>query len=381
MKLQAIIDNVPSAFVLLDKDYRIKTASVAFTAITGYSLKEVLGKNCNTILYNNGFFKERISNKSYSSGITDIFVNKVIDEKGNERFIEQIIIPIKEDGQITSILEIITDITERKQLEQNLIHSEKLMAAGEMSAIIAHEFRNLLTSVKIILQLQNETINLSESEKYSLGVALNSIDHMEGIVNELLNFASPKPMGFKSTSLYEVINESVKFVRPQLNKQNIIFNNKVFDDLPNLMLDASHFKEALINVLLNAIQAFNYNIVDKHKREINIYIRKVKLKKTLHDFSFEDNIENKDEPLTRKEIILRKGSECALIEINDNGCGIGNKDLKRIFDPFFTTKPNGTGLGLPMVKRTINAHDGIIIAESQKRNGTTFNMFLPLSNL
>lgn len=381
LKLRAIIDNVPSAFVLLDKDYRIKTASVAFTAITGYSLNEVLGKNCNFILYNNRFFKERKTEISYNSGTTEIYVNKILDDKGNERFIEQIIIPIKEEGQISSILEIITDITKRKQLEQNLIHSEKLIAAGEMSAIIAHEFRNLLTSVKIIIQLQNETTSIGESEKYSLGVALNSIDHMESIVNELLNFASPKSMEFKPTSLNYVINESIKFVQSQINKQNISLNKEIVDDLPNLMIDESHFKEALINVLLNATQAFNYNISNNHKKEINIFIKKVNLKKTLHDFSFEDNIENKDEPLTRKEIILKKGSACALIEINDNGSGIENKDLSRIFDPFFTTKPNGTGLGLPMVKRTINAHNGIITAESQKRKGTTFNLFLPIKNL
>jgi signal transduction histidine kinase len=80
------------------------------------------------------------------------------------------------------------------------------------------------------------------------------------------------------------------------------------------------------------------------------------------------------------EVVLKRGSECGLIRIQDTGCGIDPSQLLRIFDPFFTTKPYGTGLGLPMLKRTINAHGGIVTVTSKKNQGTSFNIYLPLKH-
>jgi len=379
MKLQAIIDNVPSAFVLLDKDFRIRTASAAFSAVTGFHLEEVRDKNCDEVLCNNGFCQECICRIACQNGKIESHVDRAINNKGEERFIEHIAIPMKEAGEITSILEIITDITDRKRLEQHIIQTEKLMAAGEMSAIIAHEFRNLLTSVKIILQLQNESVRLSRNEKTSLAVALNSIDHMENIVTELLNFARPKLMEFREQSLNNLVNESLAIAQMQINKQGITVKKKLDPSLQPLLLDATHFKEALMNIFLNAVQAFDYNTDKAKKGEIIINVKKTRIQKTLRDFSFVEDINNKDDKQIGKEIIFKKGTECAVIEIADTGVGIDRIHLKRIFDPFFTTKPNGTGLGLPMVKRTVNAHDGIITVVSRKSQGTRFNIYLPLS--
>jgi two-component system sensor histidine kinase AtoS len=380
MKLQAIIDNVPSAFVLLDKDFRIVTASAAFTEVTGFSLDEVRDKDCNAILCDNGFCRNCICRQAYQNNRIEGHVDRTEDKKGEERFIEHIAIPMNEDGKITSILEIITDITKRKQLEQHMIQAEKLMAAGEMSAIIAHEFRNLLTSIKIILQLQNESLHLSKDDKASLAVALNSIGHMESIVTELLNFARPKPMEFQKQELNNLVNESLAIAQLQFDKKGINVNKNLNSSLQPLLLDATHFKEALINILLNAAQSFDY--VDNKSRlaEISINVRKTRIQKTLRDFSLVEETVNKNQKSIGKEILLKKGMECALIEITDNGSGMDRSNIKRIFDPFFTTKPDGTGLGLPMVKRTVNAHEGIITVTSKKGEGTKFDIFLPLNS-
>jgi PAS domain S-box-containing protein len=378
-KLQAIIDNVPSAFVQLDRNFRIRTASAAFTAVTGFHLEDVRNRDCNTVLCGNGFCQKCICRDAYENGRIESHIDRTDDGKGEERFIEHIAIPMKEDGQITSILEIITDITKRKRLEEQMIQTEKLMAAGEMSAIIAHEFRNLLTSIKMILQLQNESFHLNTEEKTSLAVALNSIDHMENIVTELLNFARPKPMEFQLQTLNNLVIQSLVIAQVQIDKKGIAVKTKLDPTLQPLLLDFTHFKEALINILLNAGQAIDFN-ANKSAAEIKISVRKITLRKTLRDFSFMDENENKDAKSIAREIILKKGIECALIEIADSGAGVERSHLKRIFDPFFTTKPNGTGLGLPMVKRTVNAHNGIITVTSKKGKGTKFSIYLPLSS-
>ncbi|MCL5021713.1 MAG: PAS domain S-box protein, partial [Bacteroidetes bacterium] len=189
-KLQAILDNVPSAFLLLDKDLRIQTTSSAFTKITGYSPEEVRGQECQKIFGANGLCENCICQQALRYGRVESRVTQRPDGKHKEKFIEHTAIPMKEGGRVQAVLAVLTDITRRKHLEQRLVQTEKLVAAGEIAALIAHEFRNSLTSIKMILQLLKESDGLSRSEKKSLGVALNSTGDMESVVSELLNYAS-----------------------------------------------------------------------------------------------------------------------------------------------------------------------------------------------
>lgn len=271
------------------------------------------------------------------------------------------------------------DISERKKLEQQMVQTEKLMAIGEMSAMIAHEFRNALTSVKMIIQLLSESQNLSKHERGSFSVAINSIYHMENIVQQLLNFAHPAPVELQIDNLNSIIKSCIAFVQMQANKRGIKLLRELDPELPPIILHATSIKETIINLLLNAVQAFDGTDIDD--REIRIMTKKIVLRETINDFDF--GVKSKHLGIRRRnadaqEIILNKGTECAFIEISDNGCGIETDVASRIFEPFFTTKKQGSGLGLSVVKRTVNAHGGIIKVDSIKGKGTKFSMFLPL---
>ena len=193
-QLQAILDHVPSAFVMLDGAGRIQTASAAFTSITGLNLDHVRGMESHYAFRTNGFC--RMEDPTVPKNAIESHIDRTVDDSGAEQFLEHMTIPIVEDGRTSAILQIITNITKRKRLEEHLIHSEKLMATGEMAAIIAHGFRNSLTSIKMILQLQQESNQLGRGSKRSLRVALDSISRMETVVQELLGFARPSPMVF-----------------------------------------------------------------------------------------------------------------------------------------------------------------------------------------
>jgi len=379
-KLQALLDNVPSAVVLLDKEFRIQAASAAFSSVTGCRFEDVRGQDCQSVFCRDGFCRQCASRMAMLSGNTESHVDQTVDAAGAERYIEHVAIPMKEDGCIASILEIITDVTRRKRLEQRLLQTERLTAAGEMSALIAHEFRNSLTSVKMILQLQHESKNLSARERKSLEVALNSIHHMEGVVTELLNFARPSPMVFHREQLSEVINDSITFIESHLRK-NIRIEKSLQEPLPPIEVDAPHFKEAMINILLNAAQAIESKPSMKVKEIVSVRAQTTVLGKELRDFTLRDTIgegqkDNGNE--AGREITLKKGTPCILVEISDTGPGIPRSLLNRIFDPFFTTKSNGTGLGLPMVKQTVNAHGGVVTVHSRKGYPSTFKIYLPL---
>jgi len=379
-KLQAILDHVPSAIVLLDKDFQILSASAAFSTITGRRFGEVRGKDCRAVFFKNGFCRECVCRKAMATRKIESHVDQTFDHKAGERFVEHIAIPMNENGDVDSILEIITDVTERKRFEKNLLQTERLAAAGEMSAIIAHEFRNSLTSIKMILQLHNESKNLNRSERKSLDVALNSIEQMENIVAELLNFARPTPMEFQVKSLNNIVVESIVFAQPQISKQNISIKKMLDLQLPPFLIDESLMKEAIINVLINAAHAVSNNGRKLNRGEIQVITKRECLRKTLRDYGIRENKRLDDSNPYGSEIVLRKGTDCAVVEIRDDGCGIERQHLPRIFDPFFTTKTNGTGLGLPMVKRTVNAHGGIVAVSSKLGKGTTVKFYLPLNH-
>jgi len=377
-KLQALLDNVPSAFILLDKNFRIQTVSAAFEGLTHTALPDVIGKDCGHLFGDGDACHECLCRKAVESGMAESRIERVIDQKQGERFIERIAIPMKENEEVNSVLQIITDVTKRKRFEQELVHAEKLAAAGEMSSFVAHEFRNSLTSIKMILQLLRESKRISRSEKKSLDVALDSMSHMEGIVIELLDFARPKPIKMAKGNLNDIVNDSLDFVKSHLREKRIEVIKKLEDSLAVLALDVPQIKESIINILLNAIQSMDAHPGVNRRGTITVVTKIERLQETLRELAFGRELGKEGVGERHPEIVLEKGSKCTVVEITDTGSGIGQDQLSRIFDPFYTTKVNGTGLGLPMVKRTVNAHGGVVVIESKAGKGTAVRIYFPI---
>ncbi|HXX63120.1 MAG TPA: ATP-binding protein [Bacteroidota bacterium] len=377
-KLQAILDNVPSAFVMLDSRGRIQTASAAFTSITGLLLADVRGQESNVAFHAAHLCQHRPEEGETLSTDVKSHVDQITDLNGSARFLEHVTIPILEKGRVASILEIITDVTKRKRLEDQLVQSGKLMATGEMAAIIAHGFRNSLTSIKMILQLQQEAKRMGAESRKSLRVALDSIYRMETVVQELLNFARPAPFEFRMADLNTLVKESLALVEARMKQNGVTLTRRFDARIPPLLLDAPHVRESLVNIILNAIQAIEAGSMVSRRPRISVMTRKIFLARSMRDLQSPIRPEDEARASESREILLRKGLACVVVSVSDNGPGIERSTLKRVFDPFFTTKTNGTGLGLPMVKRTINAHGGLVSIRSIRGKGATVEIVLPL---
>jgi PAS domain S-box-containing protein len=386
-KLQTILDNVPSALLVLDRKLTIQTVSAAFAKVTGYQPEEVIGKDCCDFFCKSGFCQTCVSENVIQTGKVEGHMDQVVGPDGTDRYVEHFAVPMEKDGKVEAVLEIVSDVTNRKRLEQHLVKTEKLATMGELAAFIAHEFRNSLTSIKMILQLFNESQDLDRSKKESLTVALNSAYRMESTVSELLGFAKPTKMEFKITSVNQVIEDSITFVKLRADKAKVEVEKNLETPLPDLSLDVVHLREALVNIILNAVQAIenrdfaspNRDKLSKSESRISISTRRSKLGRTVRDFAYVELVQSaSDTQADLQEIVLKKGTDCVQIEVSDTGPGIERANLLKIFDPFFTTKPNGTGLGLSMAKRVVNGHGGIIIAESRIGIGTKFRIILPL---
>jgi PAS domain S-box-containing protein len=360
MKLQNILDNVPSAFLLIDRNFKIISASSAVKSLTGYSSPdEVIGKYCYECFSKFNLCSDCKIKEVIKSERSSISIQKVKIDDNPERYFEISFIPIFKNGKINMILEVITDITERKRTEEKLIRSEKLAFVGEMAAVIAHEIRNSITSIKMILQLYLESGNLTEENKESLGVAMDSISKIENTVNQLLQFSRPSPLKFEPVNINALLDISIEFSRIQFRKKRIDVKKFYDKNLPQIYGDVNSLKEAFVNIIINASQSI------QKEGTIRITTGREILSSPLSNHP------------AYEETGLEPGTEVVHIEISDTGCGIPQGVIDKIFEPFFTTKTEGTGLGLSIVRRVVNNHNGIIRVESKTGSGSTFHIYLP----
>ncbi|MBN1997863.1 hypothetical protein JW935_09950 [candidate division KSB1 bacterium] len=255
--------------------------------------------------------------------------------------------------------------------------ADKMSAIGEMTSKISHEFRNALSSVKMILELLLEN-QLCESERNSLGIAMQGVEHMEHIIARLLHFSRPGPYNFNSANINEITETALSMCQIHFLRNDIELVKVLDDEIPVMQLDKMFIEEALTNLLLNAIHAVSSG--NCTKKQITVKTCLTKMRHRVEDYSssrlnFRLAQEGNDFP---SKVKINNNTPCVLIQIIDSGPGIDTVSLERIFEPFFTQKPKGTGLGLSIVQQTVNAHGGIIKVNSVYGEGSTFDIFLPL---
>lgn len=228
--------------------------------------------------------------------------------------------------------------------QKKLIQAEKLASIGRMSASIAHEIRNPLTSVKLNIQKIEESPHLDEFEREHLALSEEGIRQIEKFVKELLNFARVTELKLENFSLPQIFDESVKILSDSLTRKKIHLQRDIASRLPLVKVDGDKIRQVFLNILRNAIEA-----VDEGG-EISVNMAQ--------HFS--------------------QGVKMIKIEIADNGCGIDDKNLETIFEPFFTTKSFGFGLGLANARKIIEQHGGMIKVRSQKGQGACFEILIPV---
>jgi signal transduction histidine kinase len=229
-----------------------------------------------------------------------------------------------------------------RKTEAQLIRSEKLAALGQLAAGIAHEIRNPLTSINILIHSMAENLPSEDSQREDLKVIEEEINRINEIVDQFLRFAKPAPPLLERTDILNIFEETLQLLRPQIEKNQIVVKRE-FQTLPIVMMDSEQMKQAILNLLLNAIQAM----------PVGGYL-------TLRGRNSIDG-------------------QWINISIQDSGVGIPDEDMNKLFDPFFTTKEGGIGLGLSIAHRIIDQHHGKIEVESMPGEGTLFTIWLPIS--
>jgi len=228
-----------------------------------------------------------------------------------------------------------------RKTEAQLIRSEKLAALGQLAAGIAHEIRNPLTSINILIHSLTKNFPSEDSHREDLNVIEEEIERINEILDRFLRFAKPAPPLLERTEVASIFEETLQLIRPRMEKQRVHVQ-KEFQDLPMILMDREQMKQVALNLLLNAVQAM--------PRGGTLMLR---------------GRNSKD-------------GQWITISIQDSGVGIPNEDMNKLFDPFFSTKEGGIGLGLSIAHRIIDQHHGKIEVESDPGEGTLFTIWLPV---
>lgn len=231
--------------------------------------------------------------------------------------------------------------TENEYLKQALERSERLKTASTLALGLAHEVRNPLTTIKTFAEYLPEKYKDDEFVAKFSRIIPSEVERINSIIKQLLDFSKPTPPAFLDTNIYQLLNETLTFLNSEFLKKHIKIERSDENQSLTIKIDPSQFKQALLNIVLNAIDAMPKGGVLTIATEIN------------NDNYFR-------------------------IKISDTGHGIPKDDLKNIFDPFFSKKDSGTGLGLSIAHNIIKNHNGFIEVESELGKGTTFVLKLPL---
>ncbi len=263
---------------------------------------------------------------------------------GDERF--ALGFPADEIALLYEVADQIAISVENSEESERLRERDRLAALGEMSAGLAHEIRNPLGAIKGAAQVLDPT-RFPEETRELLGVIVEEVERLNGVVSQFLEYARPMKPGLVATDLNSVVTRTLKLFAEEKRVEKVDVKTHLDEHLPQVLADADQLRQVLLNLLLNAVDAFA-------------------------------NETGKIDVTTRVVQTARRTADLVEIRVRDNGPGIDPENLRRIFVPFFTTKQKGTGLGLAICHRIMTGHGGRIDVLSRPGGGATFILRFPV---
>jgi two-component system CheB/CheR fusion protein len=325
-----------------DRKGDITYANDKFCEISKYSREELLGQNHRIIksgYHPPEFFREMW--RTISSGHVWRAEIKNRAKDGTFYWVDTTIVPFLDDkGRPYQYIAVRHEITERKRIEMELREQAALKRLGEMAAVVAHELKNPLAGLRGALEIIARRMPSDSSDVRIVKEMVTRIDSLNQMVQDLLVFARPNPPKIALVSLGTIVRETAALLVSDPEMRGVSVDVNGAD--PVVPADAEMMKGVLLNLMINAAQAMG--------RQGRIAVS-----------------------------VSTRDAFCE-VSVADQGPGIPQELRDKIFDPFFTTKHRGTGLGLPVARRTVEMHGGTMRFECPSQGGTVMTVSLPLAH-
>lgn len=345
-QLESIVNDSADAIVSLDADHRVRTWNRAAERLFGWAATEIIGQHVSVLvppdrLHDGELMRidEALRQHSHYHAET------VRLTKDGKRIPVELSVSVMRDvhGQVIGRSVILRDIGERQRLEEARLQAERLATIGAMSAKLAHEIRNPLSSVLLNLELvRDELTTLAQQPGTTVTecrALLQSIEaevrRIQRVTEDYLQFARLPKARRERIHLNELLTQGLSFLQSLFDAAGVELHTELDPSLPPIYADENQLWQAILNLIRNAIEAMPSGG--------NLTIT------THYD-----------------------GAGVVLLTIRDTGKGMNEAERQKIFHPFFSTKAGGTGLGLPLTQQIITEHEGRIRCESAPGSGTTF---------
>ncbi|MGG0656837.1 ATP-binding protein [Rummeliibacillus pycnus] len=337
-KYQRVFDQSGNGLLLTDAEGKILEINEMAEKLLNISSKGLIGQYSTILL--TLFPKDRSKIQRFYKRLIEIGSGEVTIQVPTIDGIRYVQLKSNYDRFADIHLTAISDETEKIMLIKQIEHQQTLQMIGEMAASIAHEIKNPMTSLKGFTDLMK--LNATDENKRYLSVIDSEIQRIESIVNEFLSLSKPGEYEMNVFPIGELVEQTIELMQPKALIQNIqiVYEKNIYQD-DFILGNKNKMKQVFINLFKNAIEVMPTGGNITIQQYVDYYDR-------------------------------------VTLTIKDDGTGMSEQQLQNIFLPFYTTKPEGTGLGLSFVIKTIEEHGGEIFATSKEGEGTTFEIVFPL---
>jgi len=341
--LDNLLDHANAPILVTDRNRRIKIVNQSFERLTGYRRQDLVGSDVMKLLLQDDRerFLPAIINalRGESMGSLEVRVPRK-DGKDNVRIALSTAAITGSFGEIEGVVAVGQDLTELRQLQQQVIHSEKLATLGQLAAGVVHELNNPLTSISVyseFLARKMERQGSHEGDLIKIRRICEGAERILRFTRDLMTYARPTGEEPKLVDVREAVERALVFCEHVIAGAGVAVTKNIDDDLPLVYGVEGHIQQVLVNLVTNACDA-----MEETEGELRIEARAV--------------------------------SDLVQLAVSDNGPGIPEDEHESIFEPFYTSKAEGkgTGLGLSIVKNIVTNHNGTISVQETTGGGATF---------
>lgn len=348
-----VLDNVEDAVAAIDREGRIALVNPAAQEFLGLSERQSLGRPYEELFagQENLLYLIRTALRDGRS-ISD-YENILLQRPAAPPLpVSVTVSPIfTGTGSREGAVLIVRDLSRVRELEETVRRADRLSILGTLAAGLAHEIKNPLGGIKGAAQLLDMDLPSDSPLKEYAGVMIREVERVDGIIEELMDLARPRPPQLTHVNLAKVLGDIVLFQREAYRGKEIEFVLTLDPSIPPIRGDENLLTRLFLNLVKNAGEAI------ERKGRVEI------VTKVSSDYHL-------THPGSRPAPLI-------VIEVRDNGKGIPPGELDKIFTPFYTTKSRGSGLGLATCQKIVNEHRGFFKVESAPDEGTTFSVYLP----
>jgi len=335
---EALVKHMPIGLLAVDKHGRIVACNEQANEFFTGSCPEATGREAGDLLpVPFSMVLDKINDQTALIE-EDIAISS---EKDGNQMWEVVAAAFADDDVHEGKILLARNVTAIRQLEQEVARSRHLNAIGSLAAGVAHEIRNPLSSIKGFAVYFKQRLSGNKEDEETADIMIAETERLNRVISQLIEFARPLTLKREPTSLTDLVRHTIRLVEAEAKKNAVEIDVKAGENLPQADIDPDKIKQVLLNIFLNALSAMPAG--------------------------------------GRLLLELSAQKDWMDVAVSDTGSGIKEEDLPRIYDPYFTSKPAGTGLGLAVVQKIMDAHGGLVQMESKAGSGTKVTLRFSLS--